>query len=83
MGLCVQLVCDIIPYRRYYNALSVLLSPIFSENDGLDFLRKRPKWHQIRDTGTADSDDWFFFIGNLRMGRVARVAFKQKSLTHF
>ena len=39
---CVQLVCGIITYRRYYNVLSILLSPIFSENDGIDFLRKRP-----------------------------------------
>ena len=29
MGLSVQLVCDIIMYLRYYNVLSVLLSPIF------------------------------------------------------
>ena len=34
--------CGIITYRRYYNVISVLLSPIFSENDGINFLRKRP-----------------------------------------
>ena len=43
MGLCVQLVCDIIMYQLYYNKLSVLLLPTFSKNDGLDFLWKRLK----------------------------------------
>ena len=37
-----------------------ILSPIFSKNDGLRFLR-----HRIRDTGIANRDDWFINNGFL------------------